>query len=270
MRPGLFSHVVSLEARTRLSYRVDFWIHAVVAFVTELTLVWFLWSSIFRESGAERIGGYDLSGMMLYYTIVILFAKLVRGPEFQGNISQDIYEGGLNRYLVLPTSYFLFKYAQNVGALLPVVVQTLVFGIAALLVLDATGAWSAGLPGVGMALVSVAVANLLYFAMSFPLQAVAFWADNVWSLMVALRFVTSLLGGAMVPLALFPSWSEPVLRVLPFRLLFDVPVRALTGELTPAEWLASLGLAAAWLVPLGIVCRLVWRRGDLQYSGVGI
>ena len=39
-------------------------------------------------------------------------------------------------------------------------------------------------------------------------KAVAFWADNVWSLMVTQRFVSALLGGAMLPLAVFPESAQ--------------------------------------------------------------
>ena len=42
MSAGLFLQVASLEARTRLSYRVDFWVNALVGFVVEMVVVWYL------------------------------------------------------------------------------------------------------------------------------------------------------------------------------------------------------------------------------------
>ncbi|MFM8980580.1 MAG: hypothetical protein ACKOSS_08980, partial [Planctomycetia bacterium] len=55
----------------------------------------------------------------------------------------------------------------------------------------------AGLAGITAATVAgcvlaLAVGNLLQFTLAWPIQGVAFWAENVWSLMVALRFVGSL------------------------------------------------------------------------------
>ena len=52
----LFWHVVSTEARTQMSYRVDFWLNAVVSFVAQIVLMYFLWQAMFSESGATRIG----------------------------------------------------------------------------------------------------------------------------------------------------------------------------------------------------------------------
>ena len=270
MSPRLFRHIVSVEARTSMSYRVDFWINSVVGFLAHFGLMYFLWSAMFAESGEARIGGFDLPTMLFYFVAVILFGKLVRGSEFSGGISTDIYEGGLNRYLVFPTSYFLFKYAQNLGALLPAFVQLGLFGVWFLFVLDLP-------PDVGltpltvlMGLLSVAVANLLYFVMLFPLQCVAFWADNVWSLSVALRFVTGILGGFMLPLSVFPDWSREALAWLPFRYLFDFPVNVTLGRIPAGEWALGLLLALAWAGVIGLVGRSVWRRGELQYSGIGI
>jgi ABC-2 type transport system permease protein len=62
-----------------------------------------------------------------------------------------------------------------------------------------------------------------------PLQLVAFWADNCWSLLVAHRIVASLLGGLLLPLSLFPRWSQPALDALPFRYMFAFPVDVLLG-----------------------------------------
>ena len=57
MRPKLFLQVCSLEARTRMSYRVDFWINALVGFAVEMIVVWYLWLAVFEQSEAGAIGG---------------------------------------------------------------------------------------------------------------------------------------------------------------------------------------------------------------------
>ncbi len=270
MSPRLFLHIMSVEARTKMSYRVDFWINAVVGFLASFGLMVFVWSAVFRESGEVRIGGYDLPTMLFYFVAVILYGKLVRGPQLQGAVSSDIYEGGLNRYLVFPTSYFLFKYAQNLGSLLPALMQLFLFGIWFLFLLDLPPDVELSPLTVLMGLVSVAAANLLYFVLLFPLQCAAFWADNVWSLSVALRFVSGLLGGFLLPLSVFPEWSREILVWLPFRFLYDFPVNVSLGKIGVLEWLAGLGLTLAWAAVIGLVGRAVWKRGELQYSGIGI
>ncbi|MEZ6186728.1 MAG: ABC-2 family transporter protein [Planctomycetota bacterium] len=270
MKARLFWQVVSLEARNRLSYRAEFWLNALIGFFVEFAVVYFLWAAMFRESGKPEIGGYTLQGMVTYYLAVILLGKLVRTQRFEGGVSSDIYEGGLNRYLVFPAGYFPFKYAQHLGGLVPAVFQFGLFTVLVLLVLDVPEHLRPTAASLGMALVAVAVANLMYYLLDYAIQLVAFWADNVWSLDVAKWFVASLLGGWMLPLSVFPEWIVPTLEVLPFRFLFDFPARVLLGQIGPAEWARGLLLALAWCGVFALIGKAVWRRGVRQYAGVGI
>jgi ABC-2 type transport system permease protein len=270
MSPRLFLHVVSLEARNRMSYRAEFWLNALVGFFVELAVVYFLWQAMFDESGSDAIGGYTLTGMVTYYLAVILLGKLVRTQRFEGGVSADIYEGGLNRYLVFPAGYFPFKYAQHLGGLVPAVFQFSLFAALVVGVLDIPAHLRPTLASATMALTAVALANLLYYLLDYAIQLVAFWADNVWSLDVAKWFLASLLGGFMVPLSVFPEWVVPYLELLPFRFLFDFPARVLLGQIGPAEWAQGLGLALAWCGVFALIGKAVWRRGVRQYAGVGI
>ena len=117
---------------------------------------------------------------------------------------------------------------------------------------------------------AAAVANLLIFLLRFIAQLVSFWADNVWSLNVMLRFTTELLGGLMLPLTLFPQWTQDLLVWTPFPYLFYVPVMVLLGEIGVVEWVQGLAVAAVWIAVAALVALRVWRRGTLGYTGVGI
>ena len=226
--------------------------------------------ALFAESESTTIAGLARADMVVYFIAVLLIAKIVRGPNFGGIASQDIYEGHLTKYLIFPTHYVAFKYAEHLGALLPLFVQAMLFGVLAWLVLEPPQAYAISVWSIAAGLVATLFANLLFFSMRLPLEFVAFWQDNVWSLSVALRFVTNLMGGVMIPLALFPGWAREATHLLPFRLLFDWPTRTLLGQVGPAEFLTSLGLAAFWTLAIGLLARVVWRRGTLQYTGVGI
>ena len=110
MSPRVFLHVLSVELRAQASYRADFWINALAGFLAEFGVTWFVWAAVFHESGKTVIGGYTFEGMVLYFLAVVLLGKLVSGREFEGAVAGDIYDGSLNRYLVLPAAYSGFKY----------------------------------------------------------------------------------------------------------------------------------------------------------------
>jgi ABC-2 type transport system permease protein len=268
VRGGLVRDLLTAEMRRRMSYRSDFWISAVTSLAVRLAVAWFIVKAVFAGSGRPAIAGYDESGMFLYYVAALLVGKLVQTTELEQGISQDIYEGGLTRYLLYPAPYGTVKYVQQLGALGPALVQILLFG-----------AWLpflVGIPrevsisGVAMGIGAIAVANLLQFLISFPIQLVAFWAENVWSLMVMHRFASALLGGMLAPLAFFPDNVRAVIEALPFRYLFAFPVETLMGRISPAQWAVGMAVGLAWCGVMALVGRAVWRRGTFQYTGVGI
>jgi ABC-2 type transport system permease protein len=268
MSPRLFWEVLLTEARRGMSYRADFWITLFGGLIAGLVIPYCLWTAIYAESGAREVGGYTFGAMIVYYVLVALVGKVARGPEgfSETSISQEIYAGGLNRYLVYPIRYLPFKYAQHLGGTLPGLVQLLAFGSLTFVV-----AGHAVSPlGVALAAVMLLAANFLYFVLVYPLHSVAFWADNVWSLVVLLRFGSALFGGAMIPLDLFPKSVQAVLWWTPFPHLFYGPVNTLLGRQGPLECLAGLAVLLVWCVVVLGAGTLVWRRGLRTYSGVGI
>lgn len=270
MKPRLFLDVWSVEARKLMSYRADFWLSAVASFVVEITVAYFLWSAVFRESGHEEIGGFTRDGMTIYYVLAILFGKLIRGEDRGSTIAQNIYDGSLTRYLLFPTNYFGFKYAEHLGTLVAALVQLALFGGAAILLFDLGAAGHVTAASVARTVAAVAAGNLLAFLMTFLLESVAFWADNTWSLLVLLRFIGHLLGGQLLPLHLFPGWAQPLLDLLPFRFLYYFPTMTFLGRIDLGAWASGMGVALAWCAVLGLAAREVWKRGTLEYTGVGI
>jgi ABC-2 type transport system permease protein len=270
VRPALLAKTMGMEARKAMAYRADFWVEALFVFASEFGVAWFVWTAVFDATGRETVGGLTRGAAFLYYALVILVGKFVRGNEFgDAAVSQDIYEGGLTRYLLYPASYFGFKYAQHLGSLFPALLQLVLFGVAASLLLSSADV-SLSAQSVAMGAVSVFAANLLYFLIGFPLHCVAFWADNVWSLSVAQRLVAQLLGGLLVPLSAWPAWAQDVLAWLPFRHLFWEPVMTVLGRRTPEAWGTNLLVALLWCAAFALLGRLLFRRGSLRYSGVGI
>lgn len=277
LRPDLFRQVLSMEARKQMSYRADFWLNSFVAFAVELAVAYFLWKAIFTESGQEVIAGFTFQSMVVYYIVVLMVGRLSRGRERDIAVSHDIYEGTLTRYLLYPAPYAGFKYAEQMGALLPSLLQVSVivafFSLAPLVGLTtAVSAADLGMSFTTLALAAPAIlaASVLWFLLRLPVQFIAFWSDNVWSLNVLLRFTAEILGGMLLPLAVFPDAVRSVLHWLPFRFFFSFPTRTLLGEVGLGEWLSGMALLVAWCGVMGAVSWWVWRRGERTYTGVGI
>ena len=83
MNPALFLHLMSIESRRLLSYRVDFWITMILTLIVQLVVIWALWTAIFAESGKDIVAGWDLQGILAYGVFVFLTGRVVRGGGLQ-------------------------------------------------------------------------------------------------------------------------------------------------------------------------------------------
>lgn len=262
-------HLFSLEMRKTFSYRVDFWTNFLGGVLTELVVAYFLWDAIYQVRGVPEIGGFSFRAMLLYYVLVALCRRSVMALD-QGAISYEIYDGSLNRYLVYPVSLFSYKYISWLANAIVVWLQLLIsFGLF-LRIFGAPVDRHLSFQALLIGSISLWGASSVYYLFSMLFEMVSFWAESVWSLLVMLRFIAQLLGGGMIPIALFPHWSRAYLRYLPFEHMFSVPVRAFMGEVSFSELGASFAVLAAWAVVLWMALGWVWRKGTLQYSGVGI
>lgn len=265
----LFPKIFSMEIKKIFAYRTNFWIRLIGALGLEMIIAFYLWNSIFLQSKQETFAGYSFKGMMFYYVMSLMLAR-INGSWRWGDVSQEIYDGALNRYLLYPVDFFTYKFLQAIPEWFISILQcTLIISIFILV-------W--GIPeNVHIHFINVLhfiiyslLGNLLFFSMGMCFELVSFWADNVWSLMVLLRFAISLLGGLMLPLSLFPEHIRNVLDWLPFSQLISYPVRLFQGELNSQQILFGYLNISFWIIIFGALAFRIWKIGNKKYTGVGI
>jgi ABC-2 type transport system permease protein len=67
--------------------------------------------------------------------------------------------------------------------------------------------------------------------------------------------------GMIIPLPLFPDWTQPVLYALPFRGLIDTPFRLYLGHLAGTPALVAIAQQLLWIAVLITLGRLTLSRG---------
>ncbi len=265
----IFLQVYKQEIRKLLSYRADFWIYFLGGILTQVTLAYFLWEAVFAYRGVKEMGGYSFPGLMFYYVMVPLTERMIRGAE-SNHTAQEIYDGGLSRYLIYPVNFFAYKYAVHLA-------YTSVFFIQFLLI---TGLFSAvfGIPegyniSFKSALMGISVillGTLVSYTMIHSLEMVAFWAEHVWSLIVSVRMLSFFASGAMIPFSFFPDWGVRILHWLPFAYLTSFPIRSFSGQVGFTEYITGLGVMLTWIGFFSMILRFLWRRGLRIYAGAGM
>lgn len=264
------SKTVSLELRKLLTYRSDFLIQFLLPVVGNMVIAYFLWSAIYLEAGETVIGGFTFGAMIFYYLWSGLVDRVVMGSNWKEGVSTEIYSGSLNRYLIYPVSFFFYKFSVALSSSVIGVIQMLLGFFVYIGIFGLPAGLNVSAGPVALAIVLSVVAAALYFLMLSCIELVAFWADNVWSLQVMLRFLVQIFGGALVPLSLYPDWAREILFWTPFPLLFSIPIRTAMGQAELYEIMAALGVGAVWAIAVAGIYAWVWKRGLTVYSGVGI
>lgn len=263
------ARVVSTELRKILAYRSDFWVNFMGQTLIQLFIARALWQSIFESNGQSEIGGFTLGQITLYYLLAPLTMKILMGENI-GFLSREIYDGGLNRYLVWPLPPLGYKLLTYITHSSFYIAQLALLYTIGRFLLDDRPYEMSELIRLIAGLGYIFIAAIGYFFMMCLCELVAFWADNTWSLGVMLRFIAGFLGGTFIPLSFYPAPWRDIIEFLPFAAFVSGPVNLILGRSTPLEALQSFVVMMVWLPILGLAVRALWKKGNLQYTGVGM
>jgi ABC-2 type transport system permease protein len=262
-------HVLTIEFRKVFAYRVSFWVQFIFRIVTELSVAYFLWSALFEANSTQVMNGFSFHGILFYYLFSSFCSRIVQEPN-SGDISTEIFQGGLTRYLLYPLSFFLYKFVTCLASQLLALIQMVVCLLFAIWLWKLPSDQAISLTSVVVGSLTSSIAGYVYFALGSCLEQVAFWQDTVWNLLAMMRFVGGLLGGLLIPLSFFPAWGIALINLTPFPYLFGFPIRCFLGQVGPGEWLHSVLILLFWGLLSTVLSRVVWHRGLKVYSGVGI
>jgi ABC-2 type transport system permease protein len=258
-----------MEFRKILAYRSDFWVTFLGQTMVQLLVARALWQSIFEAQGTSQMEGYTLSMMTLYYLIVPIGTRMLTGENI-GFISREIYDGTFSRYLIYPISVFQYK-------TLTYLTHSFFYGLQLLMIYSVFQMFftETGLNMHQLLLLLLGtgiffIASLSFVMMASCVEMLALWADNIWSLMVMLRFFTSFFGGGFIPLTFFPETVQVILKFTPFPYFVSLPVRIILGLSSSNEILQGVLILACWGIFFRLIAGLIWSRGEKVYTGVGI
>lgn len=257
------------ELRKATAFRVGFFLREVLIGLPRPLVMSLVYLAIYRSSGKADIVGFSFADMVGYLILTALLIKMIP-HEWLFDLADQIFEGYVTKFLVMPFPYFALivaRWVQYVGVQLSVVVT---LWIAGALVLPQW--WPS--PATGWALLQAALLALLggycFVLTYFCLNALAFWLDVVWTLLIMMRFITGFVGGLVVPISIMP---EAVQRIFAFAFPYwtlSAPAELLLGRLGTADFLRGLLTLAVTAVVLQVVALVVWKRGLSKYQGVGM
>lgn len=269
--PRLVLRSAGYEMRKRIQFRTGFFVREVLFGTVEPLIMLFVYAALYRSAGGGDVvlGGWTFDEILRYVAGLLVVRKLIfhnRGIE----LSTEIFEGRVTKYLVMPLRYFALLQGRFLQyTLLQVTVAGLVWAAGYGLVGDrwlvpvsATAAWQA--------LLLVLMGSYCCFLLYFVINALAFWLDVVWSLLVMSWFLVNFVGGGAVPVSQMPEALQRVFCALFPYWTITAPIELVMGRLGTADFQRGVLVLSLWLLGLEGLRRLVWQRGLARYVGAGM
>jgi ABC-2 type transport system permease protein len=262
-------HVVAMELRKILAYRSDFWVTFLGQTLLQLVIARALWQSIFASKNVVVMNGLDLETITLYSLIVPLGTKMLMGENI-GFLSREIYDGTFTKYLIYPLSFFQYKSLTYLTYSLFYGVQLIILYSLFKLTFTSSVFQLLDIQNLLLGVLLFFLAAVTYLMMAMLMELLALFADNIWSLMVMLRFFSAFFGGGMIPLVFYPEWALKILYLTPFPFMVSLPVRTILGQTSVTEIIQGAAVLILWSLFFMQGINLLWKKGQKSYSGVGI
>jgi ABC-2 type transport system permease protein len=259
--------VFNIGLQNTFVYRWNYFLRAVFGLIPLAGTV-FLWRAIFREPSAD-IHGYTYGSMIYYYLLMLVVSNLVTPTEDEWQIAADIREGQINSFLTKPVNYLAYRFCIFLSGrlvftavTLPPIIVILYYFRGYLVLPSNPITWIC-------ALISLAMAALLQFFITYSLAMMAFWILEISTIVFIVYSFEYFLGGQMFPVDIMPTGIQAVMKWLPFYYELFYPIAIFMERQRGMEMGQGLAIQAGWVLLAWAAASFMWRRGLGHYQAVG-
>lgn len=262
-------HVINIGLQNNLAYRFNFLARTLFGFIPLLAMI-YVWRTIFEgKPPGATVGQYSLHAMISYYLLTTVVDALTAVNEDDWQIAADIKDGNISQFLLKPIDYLWYRlclfFSGRVAyiGVAAVPIALFCFMLKEHLVLPPS--WTA----LGLFAVSVLLAALLQFFLSYAMAMLAFWVLEVSTFIFIVYAFEYIASGHLFPLDILPEKLAHFLSFTPFPYQLFFPVSVYMGTTQGTELVRGLLIQGLWVAISYGVARLAWARGINKYSAAG-
>ncbi|OAI43192.1 hypothetical protein AYO41_02485 [Verrucomicrobia bacterium SCGC AG-212-E04] len=265
---GKYAAIFNLGLQNTAIYRWNFLFRSISGLIPMLGGL-FLWKALYNAREGVDIVGWNYSDMVRYFLFVMLAENLVTPVEDEWQIAADIRDGRLSSFLIRPFDYMLYRFSlfgsarlmYTVVAIVPSVVLLWIYR-AHLRVPQDAATW-------GLTAISLVMAALIQFFVSYALAMIAFWLLEISTIVFIVYSFEYFLSGRVFPLDLMSSRVVQVTEWLPFTYEVYFPVAIFMERVQGPALIRGLMIQLLWVMLAFGAARLLWARGLRHYQAVG-
>lgn len=264
--------ILSTRTQEDMAYRANYIFGAIFRFLPLVTMI-FLWWAIYtgrKAAGASPlIGGMSYEDMIVYNTLMYVARGFSSVPGTMSDISKDIKDGLLNRYLIKPINYLWYQVMYRLA-------HKLVFWYIALLtfppIFFLMRSYFTHRPTLwecGAFLVSLFLAFSIGMLFCSMIGMLAFWFLEISGFLFVVMMLEFFMSGQLIPLNILPSYLHQFLFFSPFGYEGYWPCVILMGKVPENQLAQVLLIGFIWIGIFYGSSRLMWAMGLKRYSAVG-
>ncbi|WP_028595939.1 ABC transporter permease [Paenibacillus assamensis] len=258
----IYSYKVGFQSATE--YRMDF-ILSIFASIFPIFVQYFVWKAVF--SATPVYNGYTFNSMMLYIIVATVVSRFV-SAGFEYEISSDIKNGHLSRFITMPVSYLFFRVFRFLGQkIIHLVICALI--LICLSFIMKMLSFELVYHQLFLFIISIILALILNFIIFYIVSTISFWMAEIWGVVIALRLVINIASGGILPIAVFGESIASVLNVLPFKYTISFPLSILLDDIPLGEVMEGFALQCVWIAVFAILAKIAWDRGMKKYIAAG-
>jgi len=269
MRNSLYKYVktFSIGFLSSIEYRANF-IMSIVSCIFPIVMQCFLWTAIFNNTGKQTVYGYSYIQLIVYSILAGLVSRIV-SAGVEREICEDIKNGGLNKYIIKPLNYFMYRISCYFGGkVLQLGVMFLIMAVT-LTILNHYLEFHLEPERILQFIISLSLSLALNFLIYYCLSTVTFWVSEAWAMFGILGLIFNIAGGGVFPLDIFGKRVSMILNVLPFKYTIYYPITIINGSAPLNSFLSNIAVQFAWILLLLVTTKLLWKLGMKKYIAVG-
>lgn len=245
-----------------IAYRAEMFVWVLSTTMPLVMLA--LWSAVARDAPVQGLGQTEITA----YFLATFIVRQLTGAWAAWQMNFEVRTGTMAMRLLRPIHPLWGYVAENLAAMplrLVIAVPLFIF----LLFTVGTGQLAQHPLEWVMFFVALAGAWAITFLANVAIGTLALYMESslkVMDVWIAGFFVFS---GYMIPIAFFPPAMQAAVEWLPFRYQIGLPVELMTGRHDLTTAFGLLMRQWVWILALGGLCSLLWRRGMKRFAAYG-
>ena len=175
----------------------------------------------------------------------------------------------MNAFLVKPMNYLLYRLSLFASNRLLYTVVTLPVLVVTFFAFRTYIAWPSSWVTWAWAIVSVILAAMLQFLISYSVALLAFWMLEISTVVFIIYSFEYFLSGHMFPISFMPEGIQGILRLLPFPYELYFPISIFMEQVRGRELWNGMLIQTCWVLLIYLGASALWRGGLRKYQAVG-